>query len=243
MYTEKLNKIMGQVQLFYSIFEFPQSSGKNFRTQFFNEKLTFQEFSHYFKSQSLDAYKFYQSVENSISSFKDALKEFVAQDNFLDKWENMCDEERKFLINFDEDSYIILRNKLPQESLIKIDWQEVMSEVNPLWNKDFSSILGLPEEFKNPPENRLQALKQKKALIQQGYNEEDIHPIFSSLEINRDLMAKQLLGLVTKKSDDLEVLCEKLKVSIPWWLSYNISFVKEQEKKLNDNSSGSKFKM
>lgn len=236
MYTEKLKEIMSEIALFYNVFNFPMSNGINFKTQFFKENLSFDDFSSYFDSKSPDAYKFYQSVEAKIGSFKEALSEFVAQDDFIDKWDVMSEKERNFLTYFDQDSYIILRNKLPKENIFVIDWKELFNAIKPEWDKEFSTKLDLPIEFVSPPENRLQALKQKKALIQNGYNEETVQKIYESLDINKDAMAKGLLALVAERNGNVEELCDKFKVDIPYYISYQIGFMEEQEKRITSSN-------
>ena len=228
---------MGEVALFYSIFEFPMANGINFKTQFFERNLSFEQFCKHFETKSQDSYAFYQSVEKNINSFKEALSQFVEKHDFVQKWDEMSEKERNNIIYFDEDSYIILRGKLPKEKLISIDWKKLINEVDPKWNKNFSEILELPNELVSPPENRLQALKQKKALIEDGYNKEKVEQIFVSLDINKDLMAKKLLTLVAERTDNLEILCDKLEVSIPYWINYTVDFIKTQEKRLQGGSS------
>lgn len=234
MYTEEINKMMDDVQLFFNEFKIPVLNGKNFKTHFFRERLTFQEFSKFFNNTSLTSYDYYKNISKRIFSFREALIEFVEKDDFINVWKKMSKDEKNALINFDEDSYVILRSKLTKEDVIEINWSELVKEMSIVWNKDFSSKLNLSNDFLNPPENKIKTLKQKFFLMEQGFLEVEVESVYSSVE--PDVIAKNLFCLIIEKGNNVKDITDNFFNSMPWWLIANVKFVEDQENRLKRNS-------
>lgn len=237
MYTEKLKEIMGAVALFNDIYQSPGANGINFKTGKFKGYLyasSIEQFKSFYINDSVDAYNLYQSVSKKACEFEDALKEFVAQENFLATWKGMTEKEKDFLVYFDENSYGILRSKLPKEEIIKIDWNEVLDHIDVKWNEKFSKALGLSEEFATPPQNKLQAVKQSKILLTLGYTDDEVGSFNNAVIGGTDMLAKKLLELVCKKktSDEVQSIVDGLGGNFPYWHRYTMNFIEEQEEKL-----------
>lgn len=229
MYTPELDELIYLVDNFSKKHIAAPTNGIGFSTNSFkaNHFATQEEaFKKIYGENLKNVYKDYLHISEESYSFNTLLKEYVNNDNFLNKWNKLSKKSQKKLVFFDKDSYIILRNKLSSEAIIPINWDISISKVK--WNNNFQETLGLSEDFKLPPNNKTQIFKQTKVLLNMGFSDEQITDIYKNLD--KDLMASKIFNLVVKiKDTSIAPLIDKLDGYIHPSQAPLISFIKQQE--------------
>ena len=240
MYAPKLDALIHLVDNFSKKHIASPRNGIGFSTSSFkaNHFATQEEaFKKIYGENPKNVYKDYLHISEESYSFNTLLKEYVNNDNFLSKWNKLSKKSQKKLVFFDKDSYIILRNKLPSEAIIPINWDLSISSIK--WNHSFQETLGLSEDFKLPPNNKTQIFKQTKVLLNMGFSDKKITDIYKNLD--NDLMARKIFNLVVKiKDTSIAPLIEKLDGYLHPSQTPLISFVEQQEDLLLNTN---KFKM
>lgn len=233
MYSEKIDNIMKNLEFFVSIYNMPMRNGVNFKTDLFKSEL-----SEYLNNIGGCANKNYDQVSQEVVLFQEALKEFVNKEDFIDIWNNFTWSERKYLIYFDEDSYSILRSKLTTDEIGLINFEDKINSMKINWDEHFVSILNLPQEFNNSPQNNLQFLKQVKKLKSMGFSDNDLTEFVHVRDNRVEMMPNKLVLLFmrTKEySEKLSILSDLNVRGMDFSLTYLTNFISSEERKLSDN--------
>ena len=229
MYAPKLDALIHLVDNFSKKHIASPRNGIGFSTSSFkaNHFATQEEaFKKIYGENPKNVYKDYLHISEESYSFNTLLKEYVNNDNFFNKWNKLSKKFQKKLVFFDKDSYIILRNKLPSEAIIPINWDISISTVK--WNNNFQETLGLSEDFKLPPNNKTQIFKQTKIHLSYGFSDEQITDVYKDLDNN--LMAIKIFHLMIKNKDfNIIPLIKKLDGYIHPSQAPLISFIEQQE--------------
>ena len=229
MYTPKLDELINLVDNFSKKHNASPTNGIGFSTNSFKANY-FATKSETFKviygEKPKDVYEEYLRISEQTHSFDTLLQEYVNDDNFLNQWNKLSKKSQQKLVFFDKYSYIILRKKLPSEAIIPLNWNLSISSIK--WNHNFQETLGLPEDFKLPPQNKIQIFKQTKVLLSYGFSDEQITDVYKDLDSN--LMASKIFNLVFKNKDfNIIPLIKKLDGYIHPSQTYLSSFIESQE--------------
>lgn len=232
MYSQQMNDIMASIEFFNGVYGKPMANGINFKTNNFKDNFSHEDFILHYENSTPDVYAYYQQLVEKAYNFKDALAQYVASDDFLEKWNNFIKKEKIYIIYFDSDSYITLRAKLPSHEIMPINWDDIVKNTHFKWDEKTMKTLSMPEELYNPPMNKLQALKQRKALFAMDYSQKNVDKVYQAL--NHDAMTNNLFGMILEKipKDELTNVLHNLGVNYAGWHSYTINFIKEEEEKL-----------
>lgn len=167
-YIEQLEHIMGQVELFLQTHDMHVKSEYHMmiRTQLLVSQYEVIMLDP--KDAPPKNVAKYEKIKALSETFPDVLKNAVGQPEFISYWNNLPEEEKKYLLAFDESSYKTIRQVLPAEEVYLPDWRKSIQSVMNQPTVEIMKVLGLPEELATPPRSEQELKELHTKLIELG---------------------------------------------------------------------------
>lgn len=235
---DKMHAILAEVSLLLQMYDRPGYAGGIVTEDYIIKdqvKHTITEIQEYSKltlDQALEYKHNLEKCEKLMEEFPQALQELVLSPDFELYWSRLTTKGKEYILYLHEDSYAILRQVKSLEDLVEIDLEQLVKDIKFTWSEKMRETFNLPEEFKEYPQNKLQVLKQKKALQSLGYSTLGIDNAYESNRYTEFLLEPLFRKLFEKKNfQERLLILEQFQVSIPWYMQAQINFIERGEAK------------
>lgn len=168
---EKLNQIMGNVELFFSMIGLQKKdsiSGYEITTNYLYDELQLRGIE---RGTDIRLKEKIIKLREECAMFPLVLEDWVKEADFSNKWKEMSEEEKNYILLFSKESYKIIRKSLSAENVCVVDWRIIQKEdVAFQLNEKLIQKWKLPKELLNPPKTKQEINNWKETMLDHGYD-------------------------------------------------------------------------
>lgn len=209
---EKINQIMGSVELFYKIIAH-QGISFDFEIRTDYLEVLYNKSKPYVQRLEKNLNEKLIKLREQSAMFPLILEDWTKESDFNEKWNKMSWDEKDYILSFNKNSYKIIRKVIPAEDVYEVMWRTIAEdEISVKLNEKFLENLNLSKTLINPPNTKEKLVLWKQIMLESGFNEEDVENFNADEKINKNNYDYKLFHIISniRKTDKIDINIKKL---------------------------------